>query len=42
MAMVMNPALPAGVEAKAFAITIEPEQGSSAPTSEIIMKDAGS
>jgi anti-sigma-K factor RskA len=42
VAMVMNPALPAGVEAKAFAITIEPEQGSSAPTSEIIMKDTGS
>jgi hypothetical protein len=42
MAMVMNPPLPAGVEAKAFAITIEPEQGSSAPTSGIIMIGAGS
>jgi len=42
MAMVMNPPLPAGVEAKAFAITIEPEQGSSAPTSAIIMMGAGS
>jgi anti-sigma-K factor RskA len=41
-AMVMNPMLPAGVEAKAFAITIEPEQGSSAPTSEIIMMGTGS
>ncbi|HTM37007.1 MAG TPA: anti-sigma factor [Terriglobales bacterium] len=42
MAMVVNPPLPAGVEAKAFAITIEPEQGSSAPTSGIIMMGAGS
>ena len=42
MAMVMNPPLPAGVEAKAFAITIEPEQGSSAPTSDIIMVSSGS
>jgi anti-sigma-K factor RskA len=42
MAMVMNPPLPAGVEAKAFAITIEPEQGSSAPTSNIIMMGTGS
>lgn len=42
MAIVMNPTLPAGVEAKAFAITIEPEQGSSAPTSEIIMMGTGS
>jgi anti-sigma-K factor RskA len=42
MAMVMNPPLPAGVEAKAFAITIEPEQGSPAPTSSPIMMGAGS
>jgi anti-sigma-K factor RskA len=42
MAMVMNPPLPAGVEAKAFAITIEPEQGSSAPTTNIIMMGTGS
>lgn len=42
MAMVMNPPLPAGVEAKAFAITIEPEQGSSAPTSAPIMMGTGS
>lgn len=42
MGMVMNPPLPVGVEAKAFAITIEPEQGSSAPTSDIIMMGAGS
>lgn len=42
MGMVMNPPLPAGVEAKAFAITIEPEQGSSAPTSNIIMMGTGS
>lgn len=42
MAMVMNPPLPAGVEAKAFAITIEPEQGSSAPTSNILMMGTGS
>jgi len=42
MAMVMNPPLPAGVEAQAFAITIEPEQGSSAPTSPIVMMGTGS
>jgi len=42
MAMVMNPPLPAGVEAKAFAITIEPEQGSTTPTSDIIMMGTGS
>lgn len=42
MAMVMNPPLPAGVEAKAFAITIEPEQGSSAPTPPIVMMGTGS
>lgn len=40
-AMVLNPPLPAGVEAKAFAITIEPEQGSSTPTPPIVMMGAG-
>jgi hypothetical protein len=38
---VVNPPLPAGVEAKAFAITIENEAGSSAPTSAIVMMGAG-
>jgi anti-sigma-K factor RskA len=42
-AMVMNPPnIPSGVEAKAFAITIEPEQGSPAPTTAPIMMGAGS
>ena len=41
-ATVINPPLPAGVEAKAFAITIEPEQGSSTPTPPIVMMGAGS
>ena len=36
-AMVINPLIPAGVEAKAFAVTIEPEQGSTTPTLPIIM-----
>jgi hypothetical protein len=36
-AAVVHPPLPIGVEAKAFAITIEPEAGSSAPTSQPIM-----
>ncbi len=40
-AMVINPPIPAGVEAKAFAITIEPEQGSATPTPPIIMMGAG-
>jgi anti-sigma-K factor RskA len=40
-ATVVQPPLPAGVEAKAFAITIEPEQGSAAPTSPILMLGAG-
>ena len=40
-ATVVNPPLPAGVEAKAFAITIEPEQGSPTPTSPIIMVGSG-
>jgi anti-sigma-K factor RskA len=38
---ILNPPLRAGLEAKAFAITVEPEGGSSAPTSEIIMLGAG-
>jgi anti-sigma-K factor RskA len=36
-AMVINPPIPPGVEAKAFAITIEPEEGSTAPTMPIVM-----
>jgi len=40
-AMVVNPPLPAGVEAKAFAITIEPEQGSTTPTMPIVMMGSG-
>ena len=40
-ATVINPPLPAGVEAKAFAITVEPESGSSAPTLPIVMIGAG-
>jgi hypothetical protein len=36
-AMVINPPIPAGVEAKAFAITIEPEAGSTKPTMPIVM-----
>jgi anti-sigma-K factor RskA len=40
-ALVINPPLPAGVEAKAFAITIEPEGGSKTPTPPIIMMGAG-
>lgn len=40
-ATIINPPLPVGVEAKAFAITIEPEQGSSTPTMPIVMMGAG-
>ena len=40
-ATVIRPPLPTGVEAKTFAITIEPEAGSSAPTSPIIMIGLG-
>jgi anti-sigma-K factor RskA len=36
-ATVIKPPLPAGVEAKTFAITVEPEAGSSAPTTQPIM-----
>ena len=40
-ATVVEPPLPAGVEAKTFAITVEPEQGSSTPTMPILMMGAG-
>lgn len=40
-AAVIRPPLPTGVEAKAFAITIEPEVGSSVPTSQPIMVGSG-
>jgi len=40
-ATLIDPPLPAGVEAKAFAMTIEPEQGSSTPTMPIVMMGAG-
>jgi anti-sigma-K factor RskA len=40
-AMVINPPLPAGMEAKAFAITIEPEAGSPTPTMPIVMMGTG-
>jgi anti-sigma-K factor RskA len=40
-AAIIHPPLPTGVEAKAFAITIEPEAGSSAPTSQPVMVGSG-
>jgi anti-sigma-K factor RskA len=40
-ATVINPPLPLGVQAKAFAITVEPESGSSAPTMPIVMVGTG-
>lgn len=40
-ATVINPPLPNGVEPKAFAMTIEPEQGSSTPTPPIVMVGSG-
>jgi anti-sigma-K factor RskA len=40
-AAVINPPLPAGVEAKTFAITVEPESGSASPTMPIVMMGAG-
>lgn len=40
-AMVINPPLPAGVEARNFAITVEPEQGSATPTMPMVMMGAG-
>jgi len=38
---VVNPPLPAGTEAKAFAITVESEAGAAAPTTPILMMGAG-
>ena len=40
-ATVINPPLPAGVQAKAFAITVEPKAGSATPTMPIVMMGAG-
>ena len=40
-ASVVNPPLPPGVEAKAFAITVENEAGSATPTMPIVMMGAG-
>jgi anti-sigma-K factor RskA len=40
-ATVINPPLPAGVEAKAFAITVEPEGGSPGPTLPIVIFGLG-
>jgi anti-sigma-K factor RskA len=40
-ATVVEPRLPARVEAKTFAITVEPEQGSSTPTMPIVMMGVG-
>jgi anti-sigma-K factor RskA len=40
-ATVINPPLPAGTEARAFAITVEPEGGSPTPTMPIVMLGAG-
>jgi anti-sigma-K factor RskA len=40
-ASVVNPPLPAGVEAKAFAITVENEAGAATPTMPILMIGAG-
>ena len=41
-AMVLEPPLPRGVEARAFAVTIEPEEGSTTPTMPIVMMGSGS
>jgi hypothetical protein len=40
-ATVVNPPLPAGTEAKAFAITMENEAGSATPTMPILMMGKG-
>ena len=40
-ASVVNPPLPAGTEAKAFAITVENEAGAATPTMPIVMVGAG-
>ncbi len=39
--MVINPPLPVGTEAKAFAVTVEPDTGSATPTMPIVMVGAG-
>ena len=40
-AMVMDPPLPSGVEAKGFAVTVEPEGGNATPTMPIQMISSG-
>ena len=40
-ATLVNPPIPVGIEAKTFAITVEPESGSPAPTSQPVMIGAG-
>jgi len=40
-ATVINPPLPPGVQAKAFAVTVEPEGGSSAPTLPVVLVGVG-
>ncbi len=40
-ATVVNPPLPAGAQARAFAITVENETGATAPTMPIIMMGTG-
>jgi anti-sigma-K factor RskA len=40
-ATVINPPLPAGTQAKAFAVTVEPEAGSATPTMPIVMVGGG-
>jgi anti-sigma-K factor RskA len=40
-ATVVNPPLPAGTEAKAFAITVENEAGSPVPTTPVVMMGTG-
>jgi anti-sigma-K factor RskA len=40
-ASVVNPPLPAGTEAKAFAITVENEAGATTPTTPIVMMGTG-
>jgi anti-sigma-K factor RskA len=40
-ATIVDPPLPVGTKAKAFAITVEPEAGSSTPTMPIVMVGAG-
>ncbi len=39
--VLINPAIPPGLTAKAFAITVEPEAGSAAPTLPILLQGAG-